>query len=219
MLGNELLADHVNRYPRRKDAQFYLNPKYTLELTLDVLADKDLGIALDADWDLPAGVSSVPDVFVGYLLLDAWIGNTDRHDNNWGVIERSTPSGSRRILAPTFDHASSLGRELLDTEREDRLTTNDQNRTVHAYVQRCRSAFYLAEADDQPIHPTRAFFEAAKEFPAAASAWLQQLDSIDQSEINKVFALIPSERISSVSIQFARKQLSINRHELKSGSN
>lgn len=32
------------------------------------------------------------DVFTGYLLLDAWIANTDRHPHNWGVLR--TPSKS-----------------------------------------------------------------------------------------------------------------------------
>jgi len=47
----------------------------------------------------------------------------------------------------------------------------------------------------------------------------QELDRIDQSEVDKIFALIPPERISDVSIQFSKKQLSINRNELTSGSN
>lgn len=29
--------------------------------------------------DLPSGVRTASDVFLGYLMLDAWIGNTDRH--------------------------------------------------------------------------------------------------------------------------------------------
>lgn len=29
------------------------------------------------------------DVFAGYLLLDAWIANTDRHAHNWGVLQNS----------------------------------------------------------------------------------------------------------------------------------
>jgi serine/threonine protein kinase HipA of HipAB toxin-antitoxin module len=44
--------------------------------------------------------------FTGYLVLDALIGHTDRHEENWGVIEGIT--GAKR-LAPSFDHASSLG--------------------------------------------------------------------------------------------------------------
>lgn len=47
----------------------------------------------------------------GYVTLDALILNTDRHHENWALI-RARSSDGRLIhrVAPTFDHASSLGR-------------------------------------------------------------------------------------------------------------
>ena len=149
MLGNEVLAGHVNRYPEAEGNRFYVNPKYTLDLSLDVLGDGKLNVQLDPNWPLPTDVTTVPEAFLGFLLIDAWIGNTDRHDNNWGILERSTQDGPVRYLAPTFDHASSLGRELSDDERHERLTTNDKNRTVEAYVERCRSAFVREEGIEE----------------------------------------------------------------------
>lgn len=70
---------------------------------------------------------SALDSFVGYLLLDALVGNTDRHQDNWATIR--SPAG--RWLAPSFDHASSLGFQLSDGERLDRLA--GQGRTVEDY--------------------------------------------------------------------------------------
>jgi hypothetical protein len=75
--------------------------------------------------------------FAGYLTLDAVVGNTDRHHQNWAFLKGR--SGSR--LAPTFDHGSSLGFALSDPERRDRLTTKDRNRTVQAYSLRGRVPF------------------------------------------------------------------------------
>jgi hypothetical protein len=40
------------------------------------------------------------DVFGGLLLLDAWIGNQDRHEDNWGIM--TGPDGELR-LSPAFD--------------------------------------------------------------------------------------------------------------------
>ncbi|MFB6272236.1 MAG: hypothetical protein ABEL51_04995 [Salinibacter sp.] len=57
MLSNELLAGHVNRYPDAEGSRFYVNPKYTLDLTLDVLGDDELSIRLDPDCPLPDPVS------------------------------------------------------------------------------------------------------------------------------------------------------------------
>jgi hypothetical protein len=214
LLGNEILAGPVNRYPRAEGNRFYVNPKYTLDLTLRILGGDELNIRLDPDWPLPEEVTTVPGAFLGFLLLDAWTGNTDRHDNNWGVLERSTPDGPIRYLAPTFDHASSLGRELTDEVRHERLTTNDKNRTVEAYVKRCRSAFVREEDVEETIHPTEVFQQAAALYPDAAAAWLHRLESLQPAAVEAIFDRIPEARISDVSIDFALRQLQLNRDAL-----
>lgn len=55
------------------------------------------------------------DVFCGYLVLDALVANRDRHDHNWAVLIPAT--SERPCLAASFDHASSLGFNLLDDAR------------------------------------------------------------------------------------------------------
>ena len=44
------------------------------------------------------------------LLLDALIGNTDRHQDNWGVVWRRVPTSGNRPgrYAPAFDNGTSL---------------------------------------------------------------------------------------------------------------
>lgn len=48
--------------------------------------------------------ANAQETFAGYLVLDAWIGNTDRHSDNWAL----TIDGSMRRLAASFDHGSAL---------------------------------------------------------------------------------------------------------------
>jgi hypothetical protein len=84
--------------------------------------------------------------FVGYLMLDSWIGNTDRHSENWGLLFRVDDKNRngkkfRGDLAPTFDHASSLGVRLTDDNRKARLTTRDAGHSIAAYAARCRTPF------------------------------------------------------------------------------
>jgi serine/threonine protein kinase HipA of HipAB toxin-antitoxin module len=50
-------------------------------------------------------VDGADDVFLGYLMLDAWIANLDRHHENWGLVLTKDITGH---LAPSYDHASSL---------------------------------------------------------------------------------------------------------------
>ena len=51
-------------------------------------------------------------VFVGYLVFDAWVANTDRHAENWAVLD----NGGRRRLAESFDHGSALASGLEEHE-------------------------------------------------------------------------------------------------------
>ncbi len=66
-----------------------------------------------------AGSQRVKQRFCEYLVLDAVIGNTDRHHDNWGVLAKRIDGDFTLDIAPTFDHASSLGREQSDQWREN----------------------------------------------------------------------------------------------------
>ncbi|MDE0369882.1 MAG: HipA domain-containing protein [bacterium] len=143
----------------------------------------------DASDDLSAW-----DVFVGYLALDALIGNTDRHNRNWAVIE----SGSGRCLAPSFDHASSLGFLLSDAERQERLSSKDHNRTPEAYADRARTRFA-----GKP-HPIAALDNArALDGETAVTHWLNQPKGIEDL-VAPIWA-IPEDRMSEPAREFAER--------------
>lgn len=214
VLGNVVLAGFVSGYPEITTEQFYRIPEYTLELVLDTLDHPDLGVAVDPSWELPVDVSTPAEAFVGFLLIDAWIGNTDRHDKNWAILDRRTEAGLERYLAPTFDHASSLGRELTDRERRERLTTRDRNRTVAAYVQRARSGFFRKEGDRKTMHPLTSFELAATRYPDAARAWLRSLHGVRDRRVDAILEACPDHRISPVGTQFAREVLHLNRETI-----
>jgi hypothetical protein len=61
------------------------------------------------------------DVFAGYVLLDAWVANRDRHDNNWAVLRPTLASGGPLRLCGSYDHASSLGFNLTDEKCAQRV--------------------------------------------------------------------------------------------------
>lgn len=128
--------------------------------------------------ELPAGVDDALGLFIGYLLLDAIIGNTDRHHENWAVMMTRDGSGSRNLqLAPTYDHASSLGRELPDSKRESRLRS-DGVHGIEGYGERARSALYRAVGDAKPLLTHDAFFTAGERRPAARDGWLARFADI-----------------------------------------
>jgi len=133
--GNELLLKAVPVYG---GSGKYRVSQHTVDLVLDTIRDAEAKTPLD--WTPPAGVLSAVEVFVGYLLLDALIGNTDRHHENWGIIEQPAGGTTTRYLAPTYDHASSMGRNEPDKKIARRLPGRDSGYNVEAYALHARSA-------------------------------------------------------------------------------
>lgn len=76
-------------------------------------------------YGVPPGFAGPPEigaigVFAGYLMLDALVANRDRHSENWSVL-RGLSRVFEDALAPSYDHASSLGFNLRDERRSQLL--------------------------------------------------------------------------------------------------
>lgn len=54
--------------------------------------------------------------FYELILFDALIGNTDRHQENWGFIFKFDDQGITSLLSPLFDNGTSLGHERCMTK-------------------------------------------------------------------------------------------------------
>jgi hypothetical protein len=191
-------------YPRE---EIYNVSQHTLDVVFQAITIDNTQIPLN--WTPPQSISSAVDTFVGYLLLDAWIGNGDRHHENWGLVSTSTIDRTIH-LAPTYDHASSLGRELSDAKRQERL----QNKTVGAYLKKNYSAFYAQASDLKSLTTLAAFQTAAKSYPQAARAWLMQLSGISSEWVESLLARVPADRMSQPAKEFAAQILAFNKDRL-----
>jgi HipA-like C-terminal domain len=204
--GNEILVQLDKAYPKER---FYRVRQHTLRLVLAII--KQNVIQSPLGWNSFGNIGSALDVFVGYLLLDAWIANQDRHHENWGFIV----SPERTIhLAPTFDHASSLGWNERDSTRLQRLTTRDMRRGVDQYVDKALSAFFSSPTSSKPMTTLDVFSEAARLNPRAAKAWLERLTEISENDVARIFDQIPNDRISDAARRFAMKMLELNQKRL-----
>ncbi|HTX38060.1 MAG TPA: hypothetical protein VME43_23685 [Bryobacteraceae bacterium] len=208
VLGNELLAEADPDYAIGAISKFHV-PAHTVERVVYTLRRRDPGLPLN--WDPPPYVANAYDAFIGYLLLDAVVGNTDRHHENWGFIRTV---GGKFHLAPTFDHASSLGRNLRDDDRARRLWTRDRNSDVAAFGKRARSALFKHEADARALLTSEAFAEAAHGSPRAALGWLERLGLMTGAEIGTIVGNVPQDRISATAAEFATTVICQNRVRL-----
>lgn len=161
-------------------------------------------------WDSLPGIKTAPDFFCGYVMLDALVSNQDRHDENWGMI---ISSDGRRFLAPSYDHAASLGRNESDEVREKRLHTKDSGQSVERYVQKAKSQFIDLETKKR-LKTMQAFTLYGAFFPVAALAWLDRLRVVPKEAFRGIIDRVPASRMSEISKEFAYRIILANREEL-----
>jgi hypothetical protein len=195
--GNEVLANLTTDYPTDKH---YGVSQHTIELICQSL--DTLNVEPPYDKTLPEGVTSAAGTFVGYLLLDTWIGNGDRHHENWGFIIKNNVN----YLAPTYDHGSCLGRELSDDKRS--------RQSIEKYASKSRSAIYASASDAKPLLNLELFQRMAQLRPQAAAVWLQALAQVRADEIMEILAQVPQARLSPIAETFAHQLLLHNQQRL-----
>ena len=137
-----------------------------------------------------------------YLALDALIGNTDRHHENWAILLKAPDTIPE--VAPTFDHASSLGRELQDARRLNVL----QGGRMEGYVRRGRGAIYLRPEDGHGESPLKLVEYAARQFPEYFMPVLKRLHGIPLARYREVVERVPESRMSVTSKNFALEYMS-----------
>jgi hypothetical protein len=129
-LGAEILRGHDPKYPGENWSQ-------TVPLVRSALEEHERRRPGD----------SVLTPFAQTCAFDAWIGNADRHQENWGMI-RSVSGGFR--LAPMFDPAACLGVELDDANRLFDATKSTAA-AIQKYMLGCPSGFGGRSEDRQTL--------------------------------------------------------------------
>ena len=149
-------------------------------------------------------------MFAGYLVLDALIGNTDRHHENWAILGHRVEGRWRRRLAPSFDHASSLGRELLD----DRRTLLLREKRVGWYSERGRGGIYWGRHPRTAVSPIDLARRAVTLHPASFEGALVRLAALRDGQVTEIVNRVPSDWMSPQARAFAVDLIIRNRERL-----
>lgn len=211
VLGNQLLQARDPDYPAETERKYKVR-QHTVDVVAAVLEMLQLP---PARWlqGLPEDIDTALGVFIGYVMLDAWVANQDRHHQNWGALSVNGVAH----LAPTFDHGASMARNLTDQERQERLTTQDGNRQIGAFVRKARSAFYADAVDTRPMTTLAAWRAFSIKNRKAAMIWLDKLKDVDRTAIERVLEEVPPQRMSHVCREFTQELLLANHKRLIDG--
>jgi hypothetical protein len=136
-----------------------------------------------------------------YVVLDALIANTDRHHENWGLKLGFDAAKNTYLksVAPSFDHASSLGRELLDVKRSELLANNE----IARYVSAGRGGIFDASTDKRGANPLELARVGAARYPDHFRGALTQLKNLEKTRIRFIIDNLPEQRASAIAKDFA----------------
>ncbi len=197
--GNQLLAEKVRGYDSR--GKFHQS-SHTLE---------NIWSSLDHTFITKTGANLAKHRVAEYVVLDALIGNTDRHHENWGILRRHTGGRWQGVMTPSFDHASSLGRELLDQRRKMLL---DEGRVGH-YAERGRGGIYWSESDTHAPCALELARRATTAHPRVFHPILDRLQTLNEQVIMSTICRVPEDWMSPLARRFASRLMSYNLNELR----
>ena len=203
--GNEVLAGAIEGYDKGKhrgqsDHHF-----------------ENIVKALEKRFRTPAVRMSVSKRLVGYLVLDALVGNTDRHHENWGIVLRPViqdraggiPKSKRKIgLAPTFDHGSSLGRELLD-DRARQLAADPQ--AMNRYIRKATGGIFENAQAKKGLSPVALVKLIAVSYPELVEPWSNRIAALPEDFAAPLLAGVPASCMSQSNREFVLAFLAASR--------
>ncbi|MGH9429966.1 MAG: HipA domain-containing protein [Terriglobia bacterium] len=200
--GNQILAGLVLGYDPTKKFQ---QADHTLA---------NIFAALDKMFPIPQTADKAKVMFAGYLVLDALIANTDRHHENWGVLVRRAGDDWQVMLAPTFDHASSLGRELLDTGEgkcRERLLREGK---VGDYAEKAHGAIFWETTDKRGLSPLELARRAAAVHPTLFNPALTLLKRLERKSLEAIVSRVPFDWMTPLARTFVLELMCYNYNEL-----
>ena len=158
-------------------------------------------------------VAKVDDIFkalASYALLDGLIGNTDRHHENWMMQIAFKDDVGWMSVAPSFDHASSLGRELRDDRRRERMNSG----SVLPYLRRGRGGVYHDVDDRHAPAPLTLARMLCQKWPQYTMRTLERIGAVDDAELWAAVDRVPTELMSETAKDFAYEVMLVSRTEL-----
>ena len=198
--GNEILPIHVEHYDKTKIAKQSDHTVDNIIAAVNRLFPHGLG-------------QSILKQLAEYIVFDALIGNTDRHHENWGMRFRLGIEGDTFPLtvAPSYDHASSLGRESLRERCEKILRENK----VPEYVTAGRGGVYWQATDTRGANPLELVRLASAKYPKYFAPALEKICKLNEDDAWQIISRIPAHLASDVSKQLAHAIVCFSLTELK----
>lgn len=162
--GGDLMQRHIPDYDREKGRE------HNLETIIKVSRALAQRHELIQNWKLYWGLC---------LCFDALIGNTDRHQENWGLIW--IEGAQKAYFAPYFDNGTSLGHELELTKMRRMMR---QTSELDGYLRRGKHQMRWAEGGQRRMPLIEGVRWYCEQYPDIRPILIERLRGLCEDELS-----------------------------------
>lgn len=143
------------------------------------------------------------------IIFDALIGNTDRHQDNFGFVLNQ--KNKSRYFAPLYDNASSLGRELPEEEMVKKMKDKD---AFEGYLRRADTWLRWGINQKKKTKHFTLIENLLSEHHYLISDSIQKVESLSDEKIIDTIIKVPNEVMSNIKKEFVLMVLKARRDKL-----
>lgn len=194
--GGDYCQQHIPSFDRKKGKQHSFE---IIEKIFNDLAEKHSHCK--DDWKIH---------WAKILTFDSIIGNTDRHQDNWGII--LNPLNGNMRIAPIFDNGTSMGHEL----SREKLAHYSNQELLEKYISRGWHHMKWGINDPTQMGHAELLEKLVNKYPETYDTVLMCLKKINIENVKNIFDNLISFNIPSrLSIERANFMLQLLRHRVE----
>ncbi|MFC1566907.1 HipA domain-containing protein [bacterium] len=138
--------------------------KHNLQTLFDIMKDEKVDNWLE--------------LWIKYFVFDSLIGNTDRHQDNWGILYCK----DQRFLSPAFDNGTSMGYEILNNNLHK---FNDKENLIK-YINKGYHHIKLSLNSDKHINHIELVKYLLEHYPKQTKSICLQILSFSRENIEEI---------------------------------
>lgn len=164
--GGDLLHRLIHGYDRKRGEQHNFE---TIARLCDALLEPDKN---NETW---------VKYWIRTFVFDVLIGNTDRHQENWGFISRVQNNKSTRKLTPVFDNGTSMGHEIFERNffKFDELTH------IERYIKRGTHHMKWKLSDTEKTSHLDFILLLINKYPES-KIWIKEVLDFSMEDVRKI---------------------------------
>lgn len=123
--------------------------------------------------------------FLGIMVFDALVGETDRHEENWGLLK----TGNQYELSPLYDSGCNLLREFKNPDIANKYY--DGIKDFDKYIERSKTLIY--KENGEKYRHMELIKQLYNDYPEIIGKELINLEKLTDKKIKKILNKIPKK--------------------------